>query len=113
MTREQATSVEERGAPAEAAREPQAETQLFSPEATRRYRDRWREIQARFVDDPKDAVKSADELVDELVDDLSRSFSEQRAALEGRWENETEITTEDLRQALHRYRSFFSRLLTI
>lgn len=113
MTNEKGTAVNERSPETESEQVPSEENPLFSQEATGRYRDRWRDIQAKFVDDPKDAVKSADELVNELVDDLSRSFSEQRAALEGQWEKETETTTEDLRQALHRYRSFFSRLLTI
>jgi hypothetical protein len=88
-------------------------TPLFDPNATEKYQSRWTDIQARFVDDPKDAVKAADELVEELIKELSRSFAAQRENLERQWEKQTETTTEDFRQALRRYRSFFSRLLAL
>jgi hypothetical protein len=72
---------------------------------------RWQEIQVRFVDDPRDAVSDADGLVAELIDRLTRGFAEERSGLESRWEQGSEVSTEDLRVALQRYRSFFQRLL--
>jgi hypothetical protein len=72
---------------------------------------RWQEIQVRFVDDPRDAVSDADGLVAELIDRLTRGFADERSELEGRWEQGSEVSTEDLRVALQRYRSFFQRLL--
>lgn len=72
---------------------------------------RWREIQAEFVDQPKRAMQQADELVSELMDRLSRTFAEQREQLEARWSETESISTEELRQELQRYRSFFERLL--
>ena len=72
---------------------------------------RWQQIQVRFVDDPRDAVSDADGLVAELIDRLTRGFADERADLEGRWEQGSEVSTEDLRVALQRYRSFFQRLL--
>jgi hypothetical protein len=72
---------------------------------------RWREIQAEFVDQPKRAIQDADELVSELMDRLTRTFAEQREQLESRWSEAENISTEELRQGLQRYRSFFERLL--
>jgi hypothetical protein len=73
----------------------------------------WSEIQARFVDDPREAVKAADTLVDEVIRDLTTLFAEERAGLESHWDRNEKISTEDLRVALRRYRSFFERLLVV
>jgi hypothetical protein len=72
---------------------------------------RWREIQADFVDEPKRAMQDADSLVCDLMDRLARTFARQREELEARWSEEHSVSTEDLRQGLQRYRSFFERLL--
>ena len=44
--------------------------------------DRWRDIQASFVDAPREAVKDADALVAELMQELARTFASQREQLE-------------------------------
>jgi hypothetical protein len=75
------------------------------------YRTRWQDIQVRFVDDPRDTVKDADALVAELMQRIAQTFAEERTSLESRWEGGTDVSTEDLRVALQRYRSFFDRLL--
>jgi hypothetical protein len=75
------------------------------------FRGRWDEIQAGFVDDPRKVVEQADELVDELMERLSAQFSDERKRLEGQWDRDEDVSTEDLRVALTRYRSFFERLL--
>lgn len=76
-----------------------------------RYRTQWAEIQGRFVDDPKDAVTSADRLVAEVMQDLAGTFAEHKQDLEGQWQRGDRVPTEELRMALQHYRSFFNRLL--
>ena len=99
-------------APRSAAEEASS-TPLFGSDAADTYRGRWQEIQARFVDDPQKAVEEADVLVAELMKELARMFANERSGLERQWERGADASTEDLRVALRRYRSFFSRLLTI
>ena len=86
---------------------------LFDENADRKFRDRWREIQTGFVDEPRNAVEQADELVAELMQQLAQSFSKQRSDLEHQWDASDEVSTEELRVALTLYRSFFERLLSI
>jgi len=85
---------------------------LLDNEETASFQDRWRDIQVRFVDQPRDSVKDADGLVAELMQRLARSFSDERGRLEGEWERGSEVSTEYLRVALKHYRSFFNRLLS-
>jgi hypothetical protein len=75
-------------------------------------RGRWSAVQVTFVDEPRGSVKEADALVAELMQRLAQTFSEERATLESQWEQGDDVSTEDLRVALQRYRSFFDRLLT-
>jgi hypothetical protein len=72
---------------------------------------RWKDIQAEFVDEPSRAVQEADALVAELMQRLASMFATERAELEKRWAGGQQVNTEDLRQGLRRYRSFFERLL--
>ncbi len=74
--------------------------------------DRWREVQARFIDDPRAAVQDGDGLVTELMRSLTDRFGEQKRALEERWSSGSQPETEQLRRALQAYRSFFERLLS-
>ena len=76
------------------------------------FRDRWQEIQVGFVDEPQQAVREADGLVAELMQTLAGTFADERARLEAEWERGAQVSTEDLRQALQHYRSFFERLLS-
>ncbi|MBP0932781.1 hypothetical protein ABT083_20375 [Streptomyces goshikiensis] len=75
------------------------------------YRKAWSEIQGRFVDDPQEAVRSADALVAEVMQTLARTFSARKQGLEGQWGQGGQVATEELRLALQQYRSFFNRLL--
>ena len=86
-------------------------TPLFSAETARDFRLRWNATQIGFVDDPHLAVKQADELVALMMQSLAKSFAEERAQLEPQM-SET-ASTENLRVALQRYRSFYQRLLTL
>ena len=77
------------------------------------YRTRWSAIQTGFVDEPRRAVEEADALVAEVVTRLAESFAGERQRLEADWERNDAVSTEDLRQAMRRYRSFFERLLNV
>jgi hypothetical protein len=86
-------------------------TPLIEPEQAESYNSRWKELKGEFVDDPRRAVRGANELVGEVLDELEELFRRQRTDLEQGLDSE-QTTTEDLRQALRRYRSFFDRLFT-
>jgi hypothetical protein len=86
---------------------------LLAQEDAGRLRNDWDRIQTSFVDAPRDAVKEADRLVAATTKRLAESFASQRAALEKQWASGGEGSTEELRLALKRYRSFFHRLLAI
>src|SRR3954466_1176418 len=73
---------------------------------------RWEAIQVRFVDDPRNAVEEADALVASTMQQLADGFASAREDLEGQWSRGEDISTEDLRVSLQRYRSFFRRLLS-
>lgn len=83
--------------------------ELFSREAVRRFREEWQRVQTRFVDDPRDAVQSADHLVTEVI----RALGVHKHELEGRWRDGSDVQTEDLRQTLRHYRSFFNQLMKV
>jgi hypothetical protein len=85
---------------------------LFSGEDAERYRQQWTEIQGTFVDDPRRAVEEGDALVATVMQQLAETFAEERASLEQQWDRDEDVSTEDLRVALQRYRSFFDRLLS-
>ncbi len=84
---------------------------LLGASDTQEFRQSWTDIQGRFVDDPQGAVRSADALVAEVMQTLAGSFAAHKQELEARWGRGEEVETEDLRQALQHYRSFFNRLL--
>jgi hypothetical protein len=84
---------------------------LFGDDELTGFRGRWDEIQAGFVDEPRQAVEQADALVSDLVERITAGFSEARSGLESQWSQGEEASTEDLRIALTRYRAFFNRLL--
>jgi hypothetical protein len=87
-------------------------TPLIEPERVDSYNSRWKELKGEFVDDPRGAVQGANELVGEALDELEELFRRQRTDLEQGLDSE-QTTTEDLRQALIRHRSFFDRLLSV
>jgi hypothetical protein len=84
---------------------------LFDQGREDELRDRWHALQARFVDEPRETVSDADALVAELLRDLAKSFDDARSKLEEQWSSGEDVSTEDLRVTLQRYRSFFERLL--
>jgi hypothetical protein len=88
-------------------------TALFPENESRDFHKRWTDIQTGFVDEPRQAVERADELVAEVIKRLADSFARERSRLEGQWGRGDNVSTEDLRVALQRYRAFFDRLLNI
>ncbi|MDT5004915.1 MAG: hypothetical protein QOJ24_2091 [Mycobacterium sp.] len=90
-----------------------SDAMLFADSELTDMRSRWVEVQSAFVDDPRDCVQKADGLVADVVDKLTTSFSGARAHLEEQWSRGEEVSTEDLRIALKRYREFFERLLAV
>jgi hypothetical protein len=86
---------------------------LFSPDAANEFRARWDAVQSSFVDDPRQAVRQGDELVAQVMKTLAESFSNERARLEAQLDQQSDSSTENLRLALRRYRSFFERLLSV
>lgn len=98
-----------------AAREPAAEAAtrslLLGEGEAGDLRSRWTDIQTAFVDSPRSAVERADALVAETMKRMAEMFAAERANLESQWDRGGDVTTEDLRIALQRYRTFFDRLL--
>lgn len=86
-------------------------TSLLSETELADMRSRWSGIQAGFVDEPRRSVEQADQLVASAIQKLAEGFARERASLESQWESGNNVSTEDLRLALQRYRSFFGRLL--
>jgi hypothetical protein len=84
---------------------------LLPADQSERFTERWQEIQASFVDQPRQSVEQADALVADLMQRLAAGFSTERERLEGQWDRGDDISTEELRVVLTRYRSFFGRLL--
>jgi hypothetical protein len=90
-----------------------ADGPLLNEEELKGFRLRWDQVQASFVDEPRLAVKQADGLVANMVKRLAEEFSTARGELEKQWDKGEDVSTEELRQVLRRYRSFFNRLLPI
>ena len=84
---------------------------LLSREESEHFRTRWNEIQGKFVDEPRAAVQQADALVAEVIEQITHMFTNERTSLEGQWTQGNDVSTEDLRMALQRYRAFFNRLV--
>lgn len=89
------------------------EAPLFPDADASELRQRWDNVQASFVDEPRKAVEKADELVASAMKRLAESFASERSNLEGQWDRGDSVSTEDLRIALQKYRSFFGRLLAM
>lgn len=86
---------------------------LFDTEDAVNLQVEWRALQAEFVDDPREALQRADELVAQAMRSLADTFTEHKHALEEQWQRGDDVQTEELRQALKRYRAFFDRLLSV
>ena len=97
----------------ESARDVPERSPLFPETELGSFRQQWHETQTQFVDDPRTAVSHADELVASVMKRMAEVFAAERERLESDWAKGENVSTEDLRQALRRYRSFFDRLLSV
>lgn len=89
------------------------EAPLLASEESRDFQGRWDGIQASFVDEPRKSVQEADTLVASAMKRLAEVFADERGKLEGQWDRGDDVSTEELRVALRRYRTFFGRLLAV
>jgi hypothetical protein len=92
---------------------PESNVRSFAPNDAQDFRSRWEKIQIGFVDEPRRAVEQADDLVASAIKRLAEVFGAERQKLEAEWDRSDNVSTEDLRIALRRYRSFFDRLLSV
>jgi hypothetical protein len=92
---------------------PSSHPALFPQSEGEDFRSRWHDVQSRFVDEPRHAVEEADQLVAAVISRLAEVFAGERDVLEREWSKGQDVSTEELRQALRRYRSFFDRLLSM
>jgi hypothetical protein len=86
---------------------------LLPADFVQELRSRWDRVQTGFVDEPRSAVQQADELVASAMKRIAESFAEARNGLERQWDRGDQVSTEDLRIALRKYRAFFQRLLAV
>jgi hypothetical protein len=84
---------------------------LLGHDESEHFRTRWNEVQGKFVDEPRSAVQQADALVSDVIEKITQMFASEHGALEEQWKEGKDVSTEDLRQALRHYRSFFKRLV--
>jgi hypothetical protein len=97
----------------EETRSESSRAMLFANDEAERMRSEWTDVQGAFVDAPRDAVQRADQLVAGTMKRIAEVFAEERRTLEQQWDRGDNVTTEDLRVALQRYRAFFDRLLAL
>ena len=88
-------------------------TPLFPENELGDLRQRWSDIQTAFVDEPRRAVEQADGLVASAMKRLAEVFADERGNLEKQWDRGDNVSTEDLRIAFQRYRTFFQRLMSV
>jgi len=95
------------------AAEQERPTPMFARDEANDFHQRWVDIQTGFVDEPRQAVERADALVAAAIKRLAESFAQERSTLEQQWARGADVSTEDLRLALRKYRGFFDRLLSV
>ena len=100
------------GATQERAEEMDTTAPLLPSDEAQDFKQRWESVQTAFVDEPRRSVEQADGLVAEALRRVAETFSSEREALEGQWGRGEDVSTEDLRVILQRYRSFFNGLLS-
>jgi DNA-binding ferritin-like protein len=110
-------------------RRAQFDIRPLSPAARERYVEQWQAVQAQFVDDPENAVSSADGLIRNVmadrgypVDDFDQraaDLSVDHPAVVENYREANRLTrasndadrTENLRQAMRHYRALFEELV--
>lgn len=92
---------------------PASRTPYLAEADSERVNEQWKRVQTDFVDDPRKSVSEAHQLVSEMVERIVETFSQERNELEQQWSKGANVSTEDLRVCLQRYRTFFERLLPL
>jgi len=100
-------------APVGKTTEDEPATPLFAERESKDLFAKWDALQVEFIDEPRRAVEKADNLVATAMKRTAEIFAEERARLEHQWDRGDNVSTEDLRIAMRRYRSFFRRLLAV
>jgi hypothetical protein len=91
----------------------QSITTLFENGEAEHFRTVWLEVQGRFVDDPIDSVREADNLVNAVLENIEETLENKKMLLEDQWTSGGNVSTEELLLVLKQYRSFFNRLLSL
>lgn len=76
-------------------------------------RPRWNNIQTSFVDEPRQAVYDADKLVTSAITQITEALHDECRAMQKQWADGADVSTEDLRLSLQKYRTFFNRLMSM
>ena len=85
----------------------------------------WQEIQFRFVDDPRGSVTEAADVVAQVtakmeaaiqerqraIEERQQAIAEQQRSLRGRWGEDSNADTENLRETLRMYKTFLDQLI--
>jgi hypothetical protein len=85
---------------------------LLSADQTGEFKQRWRDLQGDFVDDPQQAVRGAGDLAREVLQTLSDAIADSDR-VESWQAGDGSSSTEDLRVALRQYRTLVDRLLEL
>jgi hypothetical protein len=91
---------------------PDGEPEIWDRAQADHYRDEWRDLQLRFVDNPSGATKQAAALVDDAVQALTASLQQHARAIADR-NSANDTDTESQLSALREYRVLFNRLLEL
>lgn len=83
---------------------------VWQPETAQGFRNRWREVQLRFVDDPRGAATEAEALLAEVLDVLTEALAMRKAEMDA-WGTIENLDTEEMRMAIRRYRDLLDQLL--
>lgn len=73
---------------------------------------RWLVTQAQLLDDPRDAVREAGLLIGDAMQFVTSTFTEHRDRIEREWKRESELSTDELRIVMRRYRNLFQYVLS-
>jgi hypothetical protein len=96
-------------APVESAEDP---VRLWAEDAVHDLQQRWREVQLRFVDDPRAAADEAQQLVTEVLQRFSDTVAARKGELDG-WRDTDGADTERMRTVVRRYRTLLDGVLGV
>lgn len=98
---------------AEPAAEPTPDGRIWPEGATAEFQERWREVQLRFVDDPRAAAEEAAALAGEVLERFTAAVSERQRQLDTWRNNAEQADTEQMRTTVRNYRHLIDRLFEV